>query len=508
MIRSIRLLMFGAFSLVLSVPVTGQQEPSVPNVTGDPSAPPALAPTRQQPNNEATLNRLVSAADQLIPGEFSAASPVPAKLREAATALLETGATAAIEKLAQFREVDPALPPPPLLVAAMFFALNQLEAGHQVLERAAVEFPDYPGVYTALARLSINQGWWASSAALLAQLRQAIDAGSWTDEQKKHFELEYLDGLADTATGQQRFDEARRHLLQLRTALPDNASVSFRLADLDFRQNNSDDALENLTAARRHDAKLLPPELVLFQWSSRQGQVADAEKWIQAAAEKFPDERSVQLEYGRFLLERAQLEEAALWINRAAKNGAPLPIARFLQGQIDFLRPSYSVAEATFGELLIDNPNDLGVRNMRALCLIESSDPDRRQEALEIASANLRANPNNPQLASTLAWVLYRLGNVQQAKQILTQVTSLPNYPADTAYYLARMLVDDGKDENAAKELTRALESRGMFLYRIRAQLELETINQRLKQKPDSPERIPSPPSAPQDSDSSGTSSA
>ncbi len=481
-------MVFGGVSLsnpIAAVVLAQDTKPAEPAPTDAAAAQTDEAKKQAEQNLQTMAERLVVSMDQLIPGEFSADAPLPKQLKEAALILLRGDPKAAGENLEKLVQENPTLPPWPLLVAAMHFSMNQAEPGRLGLERAAVDFPDYPGVYTALARLSINEGWWASSMALLAQLRQKIDSGTWSEEQKQHFEMEYLDALSDAAIGQRRLEDARKHLIDLQVRLPENASVPFRLADIDFRQEKFADSLVNLAKARALDANLYPPELVLYQWSTRQNKPEDAQRWIEAASEKFPDEKTVQVEYSRFLLERSELAEAAKWVESAEKSGANSSITRFLKAQISFLRRSYTAAEADFNELALQNPNDLAVRNMLALCLIESDDPGKQQKALEIASTNLRFNPNNAQLASTMGWVFYRLGNVQQAKQILSQVASLPNFPSDAGYYMAQVFMDEGNDAGAVELLSKCLTARGLFSYRLRAEADLNVANKRLASKKD-----------------------
>ncbi len=445
----------------------------------------AAAAKQAEQNTQAIADQLLVAMDHLIPGEFPKDSSLPTSLRQAALPLLSGDLAQTKKHLEELIQSNPTLPPLQLLLGGMYFSLNQSESGRLALEQAAVDHPEYPGVYTALARLAINQGWWASSAALLAQLRQTIDAGTWSEDQRKHFESEYLDAMADTAIGQRRLDPARDYLTRLQTLVPDNASVWFRMADVDFRQSKIDSALENLAKACSFDANLYPPELVLYQWTTRRNQTEDAKRWIEAAASKFPDEKSVQLEHSRYLLEQGKLGEAADWVARAEKNNANRSITRFLRGQIAFIRRAYQVAEADFRELTLQTPNDLAARNLLALCLAESDDNAKQQTALEIANSNFRANPNSPQMASTLAWILYRMGNLQQAKQLFSQVTSLANFPSDTAFYVAQLLIEEGDDENAANLLKESLKAPGLFLYRKRAEEDLAAIEKRLAEKKD-----------------------
>lgn len=466
----------------VSAQQTPPQEPKIPpaaqqEAANDPTA--ALAQQNAQAVDR-IADQLVQAMDQLIPGEFAQDSPILAGLKQSARTLLTGDAEAAKKPLEELKQANPTLPPVQLLMAGMYFALNQGEPGRLALEQAALDHPEYPGTFTALARLSINQGWWSSAAALLAQLRQKIDAGNWSEEEKKHFESEYLDALADTAIGQRRFDAAREHLMSLQQMLPTNASAPFRLADIDFRQGNVDGALANLIKARELDKNVFPAELVLYQWSERLNKNEDAQRWIQAAAEKHPDEVTVQLEYARYLLEKNDLTHAAEWVSRAEKNTGAAQIARFLRGQIAFMRRAYQVAEADFRELMIIAPNDWATRNMLALCLIESDDSAHQQKALELANGNYRFNPSSAEAAATLAWVMYQLGNSQQARQMFQQLSARQQVPADTAYYISRLLTDDGQDEEAAKILRDSLNTPGLFLYRSRAEEDLAAIEKRL----------------------------
>lgn len=458
-----------------------QQESNEPTAPANDAA--AAAAQQNAQSLDRVAEQLVRAMDQLIPGSFSTDSPLPAALKQSAMTLLSGDADAATAQLQELKLANASLPPAQLLMAAMYFSLNQGELGRLALERAAVDQPDYPGVFTALARLSINQGWWASAAALLQQLRQKIDAGQWNEEEKKHFESEYLDALADTAIGQRRWDDARGNLQELRKMLPENASVPFRLADIDFRQSNIDSALEHLNQARALDAKVLPPELVLYQWSARGNKSEETARWIDAAATKYPEEVSVQLEYARHMLEKGDLTKAAEWVGRAEKNASAVPLARFLRGQIAFLRRAYQVAEADFRELLITAPNDMAARNMLALCLIESDDSTKQQKALELANGNFQFNPSSVQAASTLAWVMYRMGNTQQARQILTQLSGRQQVPAETAFYISRILMDEDQDADAVQVLQESLKTPGLFLYRSRAEEDLTTLQSRLQEQ-------------------------
>src|SRR5690606_14150457 len=121
------------------------------------------------------------------------------------------------------------------------------------------------------ARMALGGRRFADAWAQIQEARRAIDAGTWNDEQKKHMETDYLDTIAEIASNREQLDQARGYLEELRSKyLPESAMVLIRLADLDFRQDKVEQALQQLTAARALDADNVPvPELTLFEWYQR-----------------------------------------------------------------------------------------------------------------------------------------------------------------------------------------------------------------------------------------------
>ncbi len=459
-------------------PVPGTQEPGVEPSTG-------TAPTAQDQRNDqnvkAVADRVFVAVDQLTPGDFPENSELKKSLQAVCELMARGKADETRKQLADLAAANPTLPPPGLLISGMLFAVNMNDAGHRELEKAATDNPQYPGIFTAFSRLAITQGRWADALAEVGELRRAIDAGTWNEDQKKQFESEFLDASADALTGREKYDEARTHLLELQKLLPDNASVLIRLADLDFRQEKIESAIKYLTEAHQKDSNIYVPELVLYQWYQRDGKIDDATSWMEKSAQTYPEDRGVQFEYGKYLLENGKSDEAAIWIDKADKNGANPLLTRFIRGQISYYRGAFAVAEADFKELNDQRPNDFGTKNMFALCLIESSDPAKRQRAYELAAYNMNANQNNVYAASTFGWVLYRLGNVPLATQYLTQVLRQPNVPTDSAFYVAHLFADEGRYENAVTLLNQALTAKGLFLNRVRAQDFLADVQNRLQ---------------------------
>ncbi len=446
-------------------------------------------PQRNEQQVKEMIDRVMQQLDQLIPGEFAEGSEVSAALRGVVETFAKREFEPARTKLNEICAANPTLPPAGLLWSALLLAANDGNSAYQALEQAAVESPEYPGIYVALARMALGGRRFADAWAQIQETRRAIDAGTWNDEQKKHLETDYLDTIAEIASNREQLDQARGYLEELRSKyLPESAMVLIRLADLDFRQDKVEQALQQLTAARALDADNVPvPELTLFEWYLRAGKTAEAKEWIEKAVAQHADDRHSQYKYGEFLLQTGNPGEAAVWIEKAEKSGYDPDVIRLMRGQIAYYRGAFSAAEADFKELNSRRPNDFLVRNMLALSLIESSEPARKQNALDMALSNFNSN-QNVYAASTLAWIQYRLGNQKAAQQLFSQVINQANVPTDSAFYVAHLFADEGRYEQALTLLNQALTAPGLFLNRMRAEEFVQELQKRQQQTAPKPE--------------------
>jgi hypothetical protein len=120
-------------------------------------------------------------------------------------------------------------------------------------------------------------------------------------------------------------------------------------------------------------------------------------------------------------------------------------------------------------------PGDLQVRDHLAKVLIQSADQAKRQRALALAQQTVQAAQNNRDAIATLAWILYNSCQVDSAIQAFGVVTQGP-INGDTAYFVARVLVDRKQNEDAKKLLTDALQQKGLFVHRRDAEKLLEQL--------------------------------
>jgi tetratricopeptide (TPR) repeat protein len=116
-----------------------------------------------------------------------------------------------------------------------------------------------------------------------------------------------------------------------------------------------------------------------------------------------------------------------------------------------------------------------------ALVLAESKDPEKRKRALDLAKINAGLSPNNAETASTLGWVLYRLGYKNEAGQVLDNVIKSGAISADSAYYVAYILDEQDRNKEALQILENALEQPQPFANRNNAETLRNKVSKELQ---------------------------
>jgi tetratricopeptide (TPR) repeat protein len=118
-------------------------------------------------------------------------------------------------------------------------------------------------------------------------------------------------------------------------------------------------------------------------------------------------------------------------------------------------------AQQAFEELLAVNPGFAPAANNLAYLYSEhGGDLDR---ALELAYKARAQSPEDPSVADTLGWILYKLGKIEQALTSLQlSVNKLPDNP-EVQYHLGMAFFKQGNREAAKQGLQKALQLRADF---------------------------------------------
>ena len=369
------------------------------------------------------------------------------------------------------------MPPPRVMMARIFLVTKRTRQAKSMLEQSAARNSDYPGTYQLLGNLAIVEGRITDALLEFRAAGERALSGSVPEEQRRLFLIQSHAGIATVAEARNDWGSAKEELSAWLDLDPKNGKARQRLGRALFGSGQIDAAYAQLVQAKKDDPSIEPATVSKGWLHHRKGDEDEAAEWMQRAEQEEPENPRVQVALGTWLLELNRQDEASKHADVLEKLAPQSPDLKMLRGSIAQVRKDYPEAERQFDALLKQTPGNLAASNRLALALIEQSDQNKRARAVELAQANARQQPNSPEALSTLGWVLYKMGRLDEAERVLQASVGGGRASANTAYYLAHVFRDRGRLPQVRKLLQAALGTKGPFTYRKEAEKWLTEIS-------------------------------
>ena len=439
--------------------------------------------TEKDVSEDQVTRVFVNAMDELIPGEMEPGGALDKTLTAAAVAFRNQQFADARSTLKTYREANAKFPPGDLILAGMYFAATRADEGFVLLESAAKDHPDYPGIYLAFGRMALKQGRLTDSRALLEKAKRKMDQGTFDESEKNHFLSQMYEAATLVSLRQGRNEEATmmaNSFAELEGQTVNSLTVS---AEVSFRNKDLDKCIQQLEQLRTLNKSTRTPELIVATWFGQLSDRENVEKWVEIAAKKYPEDLKVQKEYADWLVSNEKFELATPLITKieAAEKETPSTIS--LKAKIAFAQRDYGTAEVEYGKLYDANPKNFDITNMYAMSLIESPFEEKKKVAIQLTERNYKAVPANQIAQSALGWVYYRTGNAKNAKRLFARAAQSPQMPPEVAYFLSKFLADADSLPQAEKLLTKAIDHEGLYLYRQSAKELLGDVQKKKQAK-------------------------
>ena len=404
----------------------------------------------------------------------------PTAEEDKATELLRAGKVDdALAELRKAARANPRFPLPRLRLAEMLLKGGQGPAARGQIEIAAAEEPRHPGVYLANGSIAFGEGR-LTDTILNCQMALGFAAEPrWDAEQKATFNREARLGLAAAFEKRRDWPAAKEQLTALLNDDPKNTLARQRMAAVQFWLGGPEQAFAELQAARRDDPTAELPELAMSQlWAQKDE--AKGEEWMKKAVSTHPKEAKAHRAYAALLMDNGRADAAQLYVDQAAQLDPKGRDTLLLKGLLARYKKDWATAEPLFDDLNRDRPNDPFAAWNLALVLAESADPDKRRRAVDIAEAEVRKNQRNAEGFSVLGYCYFKAGRLDDAERALGTAAAGGQVRLDTAYFLARVLAERGKVEDAHRIAKEAANGRGPFPYRADAQALADALAKKL----------------------------
>ena len=181
-------------------------------------------------------------------------------------------------------------------------------------------------------------------------------------------------------------------------------------------------------------------------------------------------------------METGQFDEAKKHAAKAMQIDPKSMDATMLRGVVLLFLKDYKAAEDEFAVVLAQLPSNFLAKNNLALALCEQKDDIKLSRAYGLCNGKRELNPKSADALSTLGWVFYRLGKLNEAEQCLKNAVAGGNVNPDTAYYLAQVSYDLGRKDDARAILEIIMKTDRPFSMRQEARDLLEKLNKEPKQ--------------------------
>jgi len=318
------------------------------------------------------------------------------------------------------------------------------------------------------------------AAALLSKAKQVADAYSDNLTRKRDFDIRVNAAIAAVAIAREQWDLAAKYLDAWLKIDPDNASAHQQLGRTLFQQGKKNEARNEFAAAVKADKNAVNPDILMAQLYEEHNDSKSAKESVAAAIRLNPNDANVYLAAARWALATSQLKDAANYADQALKIKPDSVDAKIARGTIARMNGDLKTAEQRLQEASMEAPGNLDASNQLALVLIEQDDPSKKARAEQIAQNNLKltteGNRFSPEVLTTAAWILYKQGRMEQAQAAMGRVLQTGQLSQDDAYYLANILQDANRIDDAVKLLQTASESKSPFAQREKSAELLRTL--------------------------------
>ena len=391
----------------------------------------------------------------------------------------------ALKELQTLAKADPKLPPARITIADWFFQAGPGQPARLNLEAAAAEDPALPAVYLLNGSFAFGEGRVTDCILSCQTVLQLVNSPRWDADQRRRFTRESRIGLARSFEVRGDWASARENLNAILADDKKNGPIRQRLATALYRLGKPDEALAELKQAWADDPASDLPELRMAGLSTDPKDPAKTEEWLKKAVANHPKSAAAVRTYAGWLLDAGNPDAAQQYLDQAVKLDPTARETRAVQGIMARYRKNLPEAEKVFESLHRDYPNyPLATWNL-ALALAESGDKEKQRRAVELAEGEVSRNKQMAEGYAVLGWAYHKAGRTDDAEKALAPLVQVGVPSRDAAYFLARVLADKGRFEDAHKALKAAESARGGYVYRDEARALMAEVEKKLPPKKD-----------------------
>jgi tetratricopeptide (TPR) repeat protein len=300
-----------------------------------------------------------------------------------------------------------------------------------------------------LARVLLAEAYWSLNR--LDESAALISGEIQLNPDNPQFYL--LMGL--TLRQQDKPTEARAMFEKGSKLAPGDPRFLYQLADMDVSENNFDDAFALTHAALAKNPRDSAAQFLLARLLFNRGQYDDAEAALQKTLELDPNDASAyDLLISTYVIAKKVDSALAKLQESLAKDPNDLRTLTML-AMIYETKKDYDSARDAYEKVLVGAPDFAPALNN--LAFLYSDHFNQLDKAYDLARKARTLLPNDPAIADTYGWVLFKRGDYQQAFALLRDAGSRLPGNAEIQYHLGMAAYSMGQIPAARAAFQQAL---------------------------------------------------
>lgn len=374
------------------------------------------------------------------------------------------------------------LPTADVFWAKLLVASNRLGEAITTLEQYAKQSPDDPEVHLTLGIVAARSGRFTDAWLQLLYTQRLIDKQQLSQERFALVNFSLLEARAVVAEARQQWGEAEQTYDKMIALKPDDAFVKWRAGRLQVLAGNVDKGHQIMTEACKQDAKLPAATLSVAQilvdssdWFKNKKSGAPIEQWFSRSMEENPKDQQGITSFFKWLVLDDRPEVVLQKFEELTPENKKSRDVALIRAVAARYLDDLTTAETLLAPFHQENPDDLEVADQLALIWVESSDEAKRSRSLQLSERNFRAASNLEQVAATAAWVQFKLGSIDVADRILSQLVARGPLTPQTTYYVAELVKRKGNVQESQRLLKLAVETVGLFPQRAKVREQVRT---------------------------------
>jgi tetratricopeptide (TPR) repeat protein len=343
-----------------------------------------------------------------------------------------------------------------VLLSEVYRHQMKFDVARAILQQAAQLAPDNAQIELNIAMLDRDEGRLEDSLKKLTDLARSTERPRGYNENERAARRRLLTQIALLQSTMGRHEDAVKSFMDLRALTPnDRGRVDSFIVSTYKDARNLDRALEYADAALKESPNNRALIIMRADVIAEKGRVAEAIEALERLAAPGGDD----LEISSAIIgiyERAKKYGDAQRVLDAARKRFPDELqVHFLQGALHEKQNRVSDAEVSFRKALELEKNSAPAMNYLGYMLADRG--LKLDEALKLIQKAVEVDPGNGAYLDSLGWVYFRMNKLDLAEEFLKKAVRFVDNDADIHDHLAQLHYKRGEYENARLEWSRAL---------------------------------------------------